>query len=588
MLQRFSIRSRLLLGFGIQILLLVGTLGYTQQVLRRQVSDLSQLTSDSLARSNQWSNLIHNIQSLLDDQGSLVARYRDPRAPFEPIRKEMEELRQAVQKELSKADSVFESFTAPSSQSDDHTDSLKTKISASQTTLSELKNASAAYHSLIKAALEATRSINPEAGTLVGKVPNTLNDLSTTLSTLDKGFLRVQNDLVERQRLQAQQEVDSITLKLSLIGAAALLIGIGGALSITSSVVAPVEKAMQALEKTAKGDLTINLPSDSADEIGRLAAAFNQSISSIRSTLLEVSESASTLAGSAKHLSVISQSLENNAQATSLQSNAVLETSSHVTENIENVAASAEEMSVSIRDIARNLAQSVKIAEGAVRSAATAMETIQKLGASSAEIGKVIKTIQSIAKQTNLLALNAAIEAARAGEAGQGFAVVATEVEELAKTTSLATEEIIQRIDNIQSDTRMSVNAISEIHDIILKINMFQQGIATTVDEQTLTTNEITRSIQEAAQGARNIRENMGTVAETAGSTSEGSNQTRFSANKLAELSADLTQLISQFHLKNLAFRKTSGPNPGPTKSQPRVPSAPPAPPAPSPAEATA
>jgi methyl-accepting chemotaxis protein len=491
MLQRLSIRSRLLLGFGIQILLLVATLGYTQQILRRQVADLSRVTTESLTRSNRWADLIHNLQTQLDELATLPSRHRDPRAPFMPIRQEMDDLRESVQKELSQADSILQSFLNTSDQSKDRSDPLKTKINGAQITLSELKNQSAAYQSLIKAAIEASRSLNPEAGSLAAKIPTTQRDLSVVLNNLDKSFLRVQNELIERQQEHAQQEVDSITLKLSVIGAFALLVGIGGALSITSSVVAPVQKAMQALEKTAKGDLTINLPSDSADEIGRLSAAFNQSIGSIRSTLLEVSESAATLAGSAKHLSVISQSLENNAHATSLQSNAVLETSSLVTENIENVAASAEEMSVSIREIARNLAQSVKIAESAVRSAAVAMETIQKLGASSAEIGKVIKTIQAIAKQTNLLALNAAIEAARAGEAGQGFAVVASEVEELAKNTSLAAEEIIQRIDNIQSDTRMSVSAISEIHNIIIKINMFQQGIATTVDEQTLTTNEI-------------------------------------------------------------------------------------------------
>jgi methyl-accepting chemotaxis protein len=561
MLQRISIRSRLLLGFGTQIVLLVLTLWYTQNIIRKQVSVLSQLTSESLSRSSQWSNLTQSLQALFSDQATFISKYKDPQTPMASIKWELDSLSESVQREIAKAENLLESFSGDHPRAADLDGSLKTKVTASRNTLNELKNSSASFQSLIKAALEAARAIQAaQSEELSAKVAPAHNELSSLLANLDKGFLRVQNESLERQKADSQKEVESITLNLSLIGAAALLVGIGGALAITGSVVTPVQKAMQALEKTAKGDLTINLPSDSADEIGRLASAFNQSISSIRSTLLEVADSASTLAGSAKHLSVISQSLENNAQSASSQSNSVLESSSQVTENIENVAASAEEMAVSIREIARNLAQSVKIAASAVRSAETATETIQKLGASSAEIGKVIKTIQSIAKQTNLLALNAAIEAARAGEAGQGFAVVAAEVEELAKTTSLATEEISRRIDTIQSDTRMSVNAISEIHDVISKINMFQQGIATTVDEQTLTTNEITRSIQEAAQSARHIRENMVTVAETAGSTSEGSNQTRLSANKLAVLSSDLSLLISQFHLKNVAFRRQAGP----------------------------
>jgi hypothetical protein len=141
---------------------------------------------------------------------------------------------------------------------------------------------------------------------------------------------------------------------------------------------------------------------------------------------------------------------------------------------------------------------------------------VAKLGESSQQIGKVIEVITSIAEQTNLLALNATIEAARAGEAGKGFAVVAGEVKELAKETAKATEEIGSRIAAIQEDTSDAVGAIGEIEQVIARIADMQTTIASAVEEQTATTNEIGRNVAEAARGSAEIAENIVSVAQAA------------------------------------------------------------------------
>ena len=131
--------------------------------------------------------------------------------------------------------------------------------------------------------------------------------------------------------------------------------------------------------------------------------------------------------------------------------------------------------------------------------------SVAQLGSSSEEIGNVVKVITSIAEQTNLLALNATIEAARAGEAGKGFAVVAGEVKELAQETARATEDIARRVEAIQSDTQGAVAAMGRSRSIIASINDYQLTIASAVEEQTATTQEMSRNVTQAATGSGEI-----------------------------------------------------------------------------------
>jgi methyl-accepting chemotaxis protein len=206
-------------------------------------------------------------------------------------------------------------------------------------------------------------------------------------------------------------------------------------------------------------------------------------------------------------------------------------------------------MGSSIKDIAKNATEAAKIATSAVKVAESTNVTVGKLGDSSAEIGQVIKVITSIAQQTNLLALNATIEAARAGEAGKGFAVVANEVKELAKETAKATEDISRKIEAIQTDTKAAVDAIGSISAVINQINDISSTIATAVEEQNATTNEMSRNVGEAAHGSGEITKNIGGVAEASQSTARGATDTQKAVEQLVEMSAQLRGLVGQFKI---------------------------------------
>jgi methyl-accepting chemotaxis protein len=218
-------------------------------------------------------------------------------------------------------------------------------------------------------------------------------------------------------------------------------------------------------------------------------------------------------------------------------------------------------MTSTIQSIATNAHEAATVASSAVQTAQAANTTIGKLGESSREIGEVIKVITSIAQQTNLLALNATIEAARAGEAGKGFAVVANEVKELAKQTAKATKDISRKINAIQTDTKGAVDAIGTISQVITTINDISGTIATAVEEQSATTNEMTRNVADAAKGSGEITHNIAGVAEAARSTSSSSQESLKASNELAEMAVQLRSLVAQFRIADARGAEPAAPS---------------------------
>ncbi len=313
------------------------------------------------------------------------------------------------------------------------------------------------------------------------------------------------------------------------------------------AVIGPLTEVGRELDKMAGGDLTVQIVSDYAGDFNRLKNTVNTLASQVRSAMQQIGSNANALVSAAEELNKVSQQMSASADETATQANVVSAASEQVAANVQTVATGADEMGASIKEIAKNTADATRVATAAVKSAEATNETIGKLGQSSAEIGQVIKVITSIAQQTNLLALNATIEAARAGEAGKGFAVVANEVKELAKETAKATEDISRKIEAIQGDTKGAVAAIGQISSVIVQINDIQNTIASAVEEQSATTNEISRNLAEAAHGSTDITRNIGGVAEAARTTTAGATDTQKSAQSLERMSAELQGLIAQF-----------------------------------------
>jgi len=372
----------------------------------------------------------------------------------------------------------------------------------------------------------------------------TANDLTDGAVGAAKDALAAESDLAHDRLEDAIATSQLLSIIMAAVGVVLIL-----AISKVTirSITRPVQLIKASIEALARGDLTVSTGVHSGCEVGQMAAALDTAQENLRVVMAGVASSAHAVASSSEELSANSAQISASAEETSAQGGVVASAAEEVSRSVETVAAGAEQMGASIREIASNAAEASEVANRAVAAAATTKATVDKLGESSAEIGNVVKVITSIAEQTNLLALNATIEAARAGEAGKGFAVVANEVKELAQETAKATEDIAKRVLAIQGDTTAAVAAIDEISTIVAQISDRQTTIASAVEEQTATTSEMSRSVQEAANGTGEIAANIVGVSSAAESTTQALTQTRAAVDELSRMAADLRTTVGRF-----------------------------------------
>jgi len=260
-----------------------------------------------------------------------------------------------------------------------------------------------------------------------------------------------------------------------------------------------------------------------------------------------IGELVSSLSSASTELEAAAGTLTGNAEVTQQRAGTADTASRVVSGHIQSVAAASEQITNSVTEIGRQVYESSRIARNAVEQTEKTNTSIAELSAMAARIGDVVKLITAIADQTNLLALNATIEAARAGEAGRGFAVVASEVKALAAQTAKATDDISVQITGMQSATDSAIAAIKDVNATIGTISEISTTIATAVEQQGAATQEISRSMQQAALLTTQVASDITDLNHGTSETGSASTQVFSSAQSLSRESARLKIEVDRF-----------------------------------------
>lgn len=311
---------------------------------------------------------------------------------------------------------------------------------------------------------------------------------------------------------------------------------------IAHSVREPLTRILGTLEGLTEGDMTQRIDIRYDNEFSRVSRHINTLADNLHNILVKLNDASDDLTKTAsvnqKTSSETQAQLNSQREQTATVATAMTEMS-HSVQEVANSAQSSltmvqqvESASESGRQIMNTNISTINQLEVRLNESVGAVGELQQM---SSQIGSILDVIRGIAEQTNLLALNAAIEAARAGEQGRGFAVVADEVRVLAQKTTQSTSEIETMISNLQSSSKTASNviescmsdmdmsvqqassansAMEEIQALILEISHMSTHISQAAAEQSETSGDIARNIEDINHIADKSYQAMSSIAE--------------------------------------------------------------------------
>ena len=377
---------------------------------------------------------------------------------------------------------------------------------------------------------------------LYNNITNLAIKVDATKAILEQ-FTTTATDKLNQSLTEAGHIYSAGVTKALIIGMVVVLFAAAIGYHIAHSVREPLTKILNVLESLTEGDMTQRIDVRYKNEFSRVSGHINSLADSLHDILLKLNEASENLASTAATNEQTSSQAQQQLSAQREQTANVATAMTEMSHSVHEVAHSAqgslemvkrvESASEEGRTIMSGNITTINQLETRLHESVCAVSELQKM---SAQIGSILDVIRNIAEQTNLLALNAAIEAARAGEQGRGFAVVADEVRVLASKTTQSTTEIESMISNLQSrsqsanyviqscmnemeisveQTSKANSAMEEIQALIIEISQMSIHISQAAAEQSETSADIARNIEDINHIADESYQAMSNIAQT-------------------------------------------------------------------------
>jgi methyl-accepting chemotaxis protein len=354
--------------------------------------------------------------------------------------------------------------------------------------------------------------------------------IDQVFALIDETDKALEGALRERRRADLIEEGAMLGGSVVLL---ALCLGFG--IVVSRAIVRSADKAKQAVERIAAGDLTMQMGDHARDEMGQLLEAVQKMQASLTETVGSVRRNAESVATASAE---IAQGNLDLSQRTEEQASA-----------LEQTAASMEQLGATVVHNADNAKEANSLASGAseiaVRGGAVVsqvVDTMKGINVSSKKISDIIGVIDGIAFQTNILALNAAVEAARAGEQGRGFAVVAGEVRSLAQRSADAAREIKTLInasvEQVEQGTALVDQAGHTMEEIVSAINRVSSIMA-----------EINSASAEQSAGVAQVGQAVNQMDQTTQQNAALVEESAAAAESLKSQATQLVQAVAVFRL---------------------------------------